>query len=97
MIACAAPGADDARIITPAFAQRCVGSTEATRATSWPSPVRGLNAYCSASAVPQMSAPPPSSVKTPLDDDDARPATPTTPMSRWLQPEAMVDTFDTVT
>jgi hypothetical protein len=52
-----------ARIITPAFAQAFVFCWLATRATIAPSPVSGWYMKLNPSAVPQMSAPAPFTVK----------------------------------
>ena len=41
VIACLEPASRVSRSITPALAQALVFSMEATRATIWPSPVRG--------------------------------------------------------
>src|SRR3954454_1111283 len=81
------------RIITPALVQTSTFCTESTRVvishqlgsvTDTVSPV-DVYAYWNASAVPQMSAPLPFTVKTP-PLKDALPAAPTLPMSACDQP-----------
>src|SRR3954469_2805050 len=73
-------GVSDARIITPILVHGAVFSIVATRAMISPSPFNGWYAKWNASEVPQISAPAPSSVNVPFAND-ARPLTPTSPMS----------------
>src|SRR5690349_6057593 len=63
MDACAAPGVSASRIITPALVHELTFWTDATRATISPSPVNDCDANWNASALPQMSAPDPLTVK----------------------------------
>src|SRR5437870_3042798 len=79
-ITCADPAVSAPRIITPAFARALVFWIDVTRATISPLPDSGCDMKWKASAVPQMSAPAPRTVKTP-PDSDALPAIPTDPMS----------------
>src|SRR6267143_5504927 len=65
MKACVEPAARDARIMTPALAHTFVFCTPVTRATISPLPFKGWYTKWKASAVFQMSAPAPRTVKTP--------------------------------
>src|SRR5688500_15715449 len=89
--ACLAPGVRFSRIITPALVQGSTFATLATRATIVPSPLIVRYAYWNSSAVPQMSAPDPSILKTPASYA-ALPALATLPMSRFNQPVGSDDT-----
>ena len=80
IITCWAEAVSAPRIITPAFALTCVFCSVFTRATIDPSPASGCDTYWKASAVPQMSRPPPVTVKVPFVYV-ALPDTPTVPMS----------------
>jgi hypothetical protein len=68
------------RSITPAFAYVLVFNRLLTRTTICASPGMGWSTDWKASVVPQMSAPAPRTVSTPLVDV-ALPASPTVPMS----------------
>src|SRR5687768_5055969 len=85
IIACLDPGVSDARIMTPAFVHRSTYSRLCTRATIAPSPVIVRYAKWNASAAPQMSAPDPLTVNTPLSYA-VLPAAPTAPTSWAAQP-----------
>src|SRR5215813_11720183 len=85
MKACAADGASDPRIITPAFVHGFTFWIVVTRATMVPSPSRVRYAKWSASAVPQTSAPAPVTLKVP-PVALAVPAAPVAPTSLSLQP-----------
>ena len=80
MKACAESAVSRSRIMTPALTHACTYSTVATRAIRSASPERGCQTKCSASALPQTSAPPPDTLNVPFTAL-ARPAEPTTPMS----------------
>ena len=74
------PAVSVSRHMTPAFAYVFVFCTAVARATIWPSPLTGWLTKLNASAVPQMSAPDPLTVNTPLEKL-ALPAAPTAPTS----------------
>jgi hypothetical protein len=80
MRACAESAVSRSRIHHARFHPGLTFSTEATRAMMSPSPLRGCHAKCSASALPQTSAPPPETVERPGRRAGA-PAGPTAPMS----------------
>ncbi len=73
-------GVSRSRIMTPALTQAWTYSTDVTRAMTSASPLRRCQAKCSASALPQTSAPPPATLNVPFAAL-ARPAGPTAPMS----------------
>src|SRR5687768_14584448 len=89
MSACAESAVSRSRIMMPAFTQSCTYSIDVTRAMTSTSPFTGCQTNRNASALPQISAPPPSTVNVPLVAV-AVPVTPTAPISSVCQGEGSV-------